>query len=124
MYECDTCTREFYSARSCEQHMNDTGHRGPRKFATESAAEAHMQVQGHCQNYCKSCDRGFQNANNLQMNSFSDGSKASQFQGPPGNSGSMPILPDGLYQRKRPQPPPRNRLLQQRTFTQQRQYWH
>ncbi|KAH0594367.1 hypothetical protein MHUMG1_07716 [Metarhizium humberi] len=174
MYECDTCTREFYSARSCEQHMNDTGHWGPRyecdtctsefrsvhavqqhmnalshwaprfpcdtcssKFATESAADAHMQAQGHYQNYCKSCDRHFQNANNLQMvgnppppfpkptphhvrNSFSDGSKASQFQGPPGNSGSMPILPDGLYQRKRPQPPPRNGFLQQRIFTQQR----
>lgn len=55
--------------------MNALSHWAPRfpcdtcssKFATESAAEAHMQVQGHYQNYCKSCDRRFQNANNLQM---------------------------------------------------------
>ncbi|KAH8124057.1 hypothetical protein LI328DRAFT_168832 [Trichoderma asperelloides] len=95
MYECETCTKEFYSARSCEQHMNGTGHFGPRygcgtctrqhmdslnhwaprfpceicsiKFHTERAAEQHMQAKGHYQNYCKPCDKHFQNGNNFQM---------------------------------------------------------
>ncbi|OAA37880.1 Zinc finger, double-stranded RNA binding protein [Metarhizium rileyi] len=37
------------------------------QFRTETAAENHMKAQGHYQNYCKACDRHFQNANNFQM---------------------------------------------------------
>lgn len=104
MYECETCSREFYTARSCSQHMNDTRHWAPRyncetctsqfrsvnaanqhmnalrhwkpnipcetcsqKFHTETAAAQHMKANGHYVNYCASCDRHFENDNNLKM---------------------------------------------------------
>lgn len=55
MYECETCTREFNSAHSCEQHMKDTGHFGPRfecesctrKFRSVHSAQQHMNSLGH-----------------------------------------------------------------------------
>ncbi|KAL4925195.1 uncharacterized protein BDV17DRAFT_294748 [Aspergillus undulatus] len=36
-------------------------------FKSESAAEQHMKATGHYKKYCKSCDRKFDNENNLRM---------------------------------------------------------
>ncbi|KAL2862243.1 C2H2-type zinc finger protein [Aspergillus lucknowensis] len=74
-YECETCTKTFCSSNAANQHMNSVGHWAPKipcetcnsKFHTQSAADQHMKAKAHYRNYCKSCDRRFQNANNLQM---------------------------------------------------------
>ncbi|KAL5000779.1 hypothetical protein BDV10DRAFT_161374 [Aspergillus recurvatus] len=74
-YECETCTRVFRSPNAAHQHMNSTGHWAPKwpcetctkKFHTQAAAEQHMKSLGHYQFYCKTCDRQFQNENNLRM---------------------------------------------------------
>lgn len=46
MWECDTCTRTFYS---------------------QNAVEQHMYALGHWEHYCKPCERVFDNGNNLRM---------------------------------------------------------
>jgi uncharacterized C2H2 Zn-finger protein len=73
--ECETCTRLFSSQHARWQHMNSLGHWDPRfgcetcskVFLSSRAAEQHMQNRGHWENYCKSCNNHFDNANNLQM---------------------------------------------------------
>jgi hypothetical protein len=73
--ECETCPKTFRTSRACDQHMNDTGHWAPefecetctRVFASSHAADQHMKALGHYKNYCKACDRFFQNENNLRM---------------------------------------------------------
>ncbi|EGC48988.1 conserved hypothetical protein [Histoplasma capsulatum var. duboisii H88] len=55
MYECETCTRAFYSQSACNQHMNDTNHWAPvyecetctREFSSEHAVNQHMNALGH-----------------------------------------------------------------------------
>ncbi|PGH08534.1 hypothetical protein GX51_01053 [Blastomyces parvus] len=55
MYECETCTRTFYTQRACHQHMNDTNHWPPvfgcetctRDFSSQHAAAQHMNALGH-----------------------------------------------------------------------------
>lgn len=55
MYECDTCTRRFHAWFSCEQHMDDTGHRHTtyscqtcsKTFLSWNAVESHMDAKGH-----------------------------------------------------------------------------
>lgn len=46
LYGCETCAMQFRS---------------------EIAAEQHMEVNGHYENYCKDCKRWFTNDNNLRM---------------------------------------------------------
>ncbi|KAJ5893626.1 hypothetical protein N7495_005317 [Penicillium taxi] len=73
--ECETCTRQFSGRHSLRQHMNSMNHWMPKygcetcdkKFQTSSAAEKHMRDRGHYENYCRQCDRHFNNANNLRM---------------------------------------------------------
>ncbi|KAL4862887.1 hypothetical protein BDV12DRAFT_178208 [Aspergillus spectabilis] len=74
-YECEMCTKTFYTQNAANQHMNAMGHWAPTfacdscnsMFHTQSAADQHMKASGHYRNYCKSCDRHFQNENNLRM---------------------------------------------------------
>ncbi|PYH96845.1 zinc finger protein [Aspergillus ellipticus CBS 707.79] len=72
---CEMCDRMFHSVRAAEQHMDALGHWAPsvpcetcsRMFYTEGEAEQHMRKKNHFKNYCSSCDRHFQNENNLRM---------------------------------------------------------
>lgn len=74
-FECESCTREFRSVHSAQQHMNSLGHWAPKfpcetcsaKFHTEKAAGQHMQARGHYQYHCKACKKSFPNGNSLQM---------------------------------------------------------
>lgn len=77
-FECDTCDEEFLDEDECEEHMDDYGHHGPefeceyehcpRAFYTQQQARQHMDDTGHWRNHwCRECQRGFQNANNLRM---------------------------------------------------------
>ncbi|GAO15865.1 hypothetical protein UVI_02051540 [Ustilaginoidea virens] len=69
MYECETCTREFYTSRSCSQHMNDTGHWAARYdcdtcskvFLSRRAADQHMDATDHWapQHPCETCSLVF-----------------------------------------------------------------
>ncbi|GIZ37973.1 hypothetical protein CKM354_000140000 [Cercospora kikuchii] len=74
--ECETCDEQFYNQRACNQHMNDCDHWAPRydceacnlQFDSSSAARRHMDNNNHWrQHYCRECQRGFQNENNLQQ---------------------------------------------------------
>ncbi|KAI9369212.1 hypothetical protein BJX61DRAFT_520562 [Aspergillus egyptiacus] len=73
-YKCELCPKTFRSQNAAGQHMTSVGHWVPKvpcetcnvKFQTQSAADAHMKAKGHYKNYCKSCDRHFQNENNLR----------------------------------------------------------
>lgn len=75
LIECETCTRLFRKVHSMHQHMNAVGHWKPRVpcetcskvFLSEAAANSHMQAKAHYRFYCSSCDRHFQNENNLRM---------------------------------------------------------
>lgn len=74
-FECETCTREFLSQNAANQHMNALQHWTPKipcetcgkMFHTQGAANQHMKDQAHYKNYCKSCDRQFQDENSLRM---------------------------------------------------------
>lgn len=74
-YDCETCTRTFRLQGAATQHMNAMRHWAPKvpcetcsnKFHTQSAADQHMKALSHYRNYCKSCDRRFDNENNLRM---------------------------------------------------------
>ncbi|OJD10175.1 hypothetical protein ACJ73_09909 [Blastomyces percursus] len=69
MYECETCTRTFYTQRACHQHMNDTSHWPPvfgcetctRDFGSQHAANQHMNALGHWQPKvpCETCGMKF-----------------------------------------------------------------
>lgn len=74
--ECETCDEQFYNQRACNQHMNDCDHWAPRydceacnlQFGSFNAARRHMDNNNHWrQHYCRECQRGFQNENNLQQ---------------------------------------------------------
>ncbi|OJJ03184.1 hypothetical protein ASPVEDRAFT_133608 [Aspergillus versicolor CBS 583.65] len=74
-YECETCTSSFRLQSAATKHMNAMKHWAPKvscetcnnKFQTQSAADQHMKALSHYRNYCKSCDRRFDNENNLRM---------------------------------------------------------
>ncbi|OAX79326.1 hypothetical protein ACJ72_06357 [Emergomyces africanus] len=74
-YECESCPRTFRTPAACNQHMNDTDHwppvfeceTCPKQFNSLYAADQHMKAVAHFKNYCKDCNRTFQNANNLEM---------------------------------------------------------
>ncbi|KID83659.1 Zinc finger, C2H2 [Metarhizium guizhouense ARSEF 977] len=69
MYECDSCTRVFYSYRSCEQHMDALDHWAPlyecetctREFGSWHAAQQHMDALDHWATtyLCETCDSEF-----------------------------------------------------------------
>ncbi|KAL2853168.1 hypothetical protein BJX68DRAFT_265391 [Aspergillus pseudodeflectus] len=71
---CEICKRLFGTWSACEEHINDLGHWPPtvlcetcdEKFHTQPLAEQHMRTLGHYGNYCRSCDRFFDNENNLR----------------------------------------------------------
>jgi uncharacterized C2H2 Zn-finger protein len=73
--ECETCDRVFRTQRACDQHMDALDHWAveyecdtcDRTFRSQAAADQHMRALGHYTNYCKACDRHFQNENNLRM---------------------------------------------------------
>ncbi|OOQ90548.1 zinc finger protein [Penicillium brasilianum] len=73
--ECETCDREFRSIQASHQHMDALSHWKPRipcgtcdkVFFSQAAADQHMNALGHYRNYCKDCDRHFDNENNLRM---------------------------------------------------------
>ncbi|KAJ5935129.1 hypothetical protein N7466_004676, partial [Penicillium verhagenii] len=72
--ECETCPRAFLTWTSCNQHINQLGHRQPQfecdtctqKFATESLADQHMNSYGHWKYYCEPCGRKFGSEANLR----------------------------------------------------------
>lgn len=73
---CDTCSDEFWTEEDAEEHMDDYGHHGPEfeceacteMFWTSQAARAHMDRLNHWRtHWCNSCQKGFQNENNLRM---------------------------------------------------------
>ncbi|KAL4877130.1 hypothetical protein BJY04DRAFT_210203 [Aspergillus karnatakaensis] len=74
-YGCQTCSKAFYTQHAANQHMTDVGHWAPTvpcetcdaMFFSQTSANQHMEALGHYKNYCKSCDRFFQNENNLRM---------------------------------------------------------
>ncbi|PLB36784.1 uncharacterized protein BDW47DRAFT_132590, partial [Aspergillus candidus] len=74
-YECETCPKDFKSWNAARQHMNSLGHWAPKfpcetcdlKFHTQDAAGQHMTKNLHYKTYCPTCDRHFQNENNLKM---------------------------------------------------------
>ncbi|KAL5342499.1 hypothetical protein BJX70DRAFT_410019 [Aspergillus crustosus] len=74
-YDCETCTKVFLTQNAANQHMNVIGHWAPTfscetcasMFHTEAAADQHMSAFRHYRNYCRDCDRRFQNENNLRM---------------------------------------------------------
>ncbi|PKY00130.1 zinc finger protein [Aspergillus campestris IBT 28561] len=73
--KCETCKQDFRTQRACNRHMNDQGHWVPKipcetcglKFHTQSAVQQHMTENIHYESYCPTCDRHFQNENNLRM---------------------------------------------------------
>ncbi|KAL2823197.1 hypothetical protein BDW59DRAFT_149071 [Aspergillus cavernicola] len=73
-YKCEICPKTYGSQNAANQHMNAVGHWKPRvpcetcnsMFHSQSAADAHMKARDHYKYYCKSCDRQFQNENNLR----------------------------------------------------------
>lgn len=73
--ECETCDRVFRTQRACDQHMDALDHWAveyecdtcDRTFRSQAAADQHMRALGHYTNYCKACDRHFQNENSLRM---------------------------------------------------------
>ncbi|PYH80884.1 hypothetical protein BO82DRAFT_384113 [Aspergillus uvarum CBS 121591] len=74
-FSCETCDKMFYSSRAASRHMDSLQHWAPRfecetcnaVFYTQDAANRHMTAKTHFSNYCPSCDRWFQNENNLQQ---------------------------------------------------------
>ncbi|KAL4902306.1 hypothetical protein BDW74DRAFT_186870 [Aspergillus multicolor] len=72
--ERETCNRDFRSHQACDQHMDATEHWAPSwpcetcdaTSYSQSAMVQHMNALGHYRNYCKACDRHFQNENNLR----------------------------------------------------------
>ncbi|OOF98216.1 hypothetical protein ASPCADRAFT_164606 [Aspergillus carbonarius ITEM 5010] len=68
MYECDTCTRRFYSWPACRQHMNDKDHWAvfecetcDEEFSSEEDADWHMSNYGHYapKISCETCEKKF-----------------------------------------------------------------
>jgi hypothetical protein len=127
-YECETCTKSFRSLNAAHQHMDSKGHWARRwpcetcknTFYTEEAAEQHMQSLGHYRYYCKTCDRRFQNENNLQMVRLkplhSLGLCLTTLIAPQFPDSSWPQRPVSLLQghvhdRVWPRPPPRDRCM-------------
>ncbi|SMR53152.1 unnamed protein product [Zymoseptoria tritici ST99CH_1E4] len=75
-YECETCSNEYYDEEDCWEHMDDEQHWGPRieceacnaMFHSHQDARRHMDSLNHWRtHWCRSCQRGFQNLNNLRM---------------------------------------------------------
>ncbi|PYI34658.1 hypothetical protein BP00DRAFT_364355 [Aspergillus indologenus CBS 114.80] len=74
-FSCETCDKTFCSSRAASQHMNASQHWAPKVecetcsavFHTQDAANQHMTANAHFKNYCPSCDRRFDNENNLQQ---------------------------------------------------------
>ncbi|KAJ5731802.1 uncharacterized protein N7483_006310 [Penicillium malachiteum] len=72
--ECETCDQLFLNHHGCNQHMDSKNHWAPQFpcetcnciFSSNKALQAHMSAKRHWKNYCKSCDRQFQNENNLR----------------------------------------------------------
>ncbi|KAK2861159.1 hypothetical protein FQN49_004485 [Arthroderma sp. PD_2] len=68
-YECETCTRQFATWRSCCQHMNATVHWAPtyecescsKDFYSQNAANQHMDAVGHwASGYeCETCNNKY-----------------------------------------------------------------
>ncbi|PWY87239.1 hypothetical protein BO94DRAFT_585793 [Aspergillus sclerotioniger CBS 115572] len=68
MYECETCTRTFYSWSTCRQHMKDKGHwpvfeceTCNADFNSEEEADWHMSRYGHYAPKipCETCGQRF-----------------------------------------------------------------
>ncbi|KAH6644751.1 hypothetical protein C7974DRAFT_430449 [Boeremia exigua] len=75
-YECETCVHEFYTYDSACDHMYEYDHWRKQfecegcssSFDTRAEAKRHMQQEDHWRTYrCQSCDRGFENENNLRQ---------------------------------------------------------
>ncbi|KAL3458072.1 hypothetical protein BJX64DRAFT_280130 [Aspergillus heterothallicus] len=79
LYPCEMCSESFGSQKAANGHMDALGHWTPKvpcetceaKFHCQALAEQHMKTMGHYGNYCKSCDRFFDNENNLRMHLIS-----------------------------------------------------
>jgi hypothetical protein len=93
MIECQSCTREFVNWHAVEQHMDALGHWAPdspspqsgyytdddaplvfeceacsEDFDSFDAARQHMDAYDHWRiHWCNSCEKGFQNENNLRQ---------------------------------------------------------
>ncbi|KAG6079707.1 hypothetical protein E4U30_000812 [Claviceps sp. LM220 group G6] len=74
-YDCDYCDDEFYDSNEEWAHKQTYGHWSPNikcetcslLFRSDAEANRHMQQHGHYKNYCKPCDRHFENENNLRQ---------------------------------------------------------
>lgn len=72
--ECATCPKSFPSTKARFQHMQALGHfvklieceTCDQEFSNQHAANQHMNAKGHWKNFCRSCDRRFQNENNYR----------------------------------------------------------
>ena len=73
-WECHSCYKSFPTFNRVAQHMNDTNHWDSdkvcntcrKKFFYQDDIDDHYDETGH-EFYCKSCERSFQNQNNLNM---------------------------------------------------------
>ncbi|PNS19881.1 hypothetical protein CAC42_7848 [Sphaceloma murrayae] len=75
-HECETCQTRFRTSHQAAQHMRDKDHwrydydceTCDYAFRTASARDRHQAETNHYEDrHCKSCDRYFQNANNLNQ---------------------------------------------------------
>lgn len=85
-FECETCSFTSHYEEDDQDHMDEHDHWAPTfeceactsKFRTAQQARSHMDSSNHWRaNWCKQCQRGFQNPNNLRMVSWYERSKLS-----------------------------------------------
>jgi transcription elongation factor Elf1 len=74
-WACESCNDEFWTEEGAEDHMDLYGHRHPRfeceacnnTYSSPQEARNHMDQNNHWRtHWCSSCERGFQNENNLR----------------------------------------------------------
>ncbi|KAK3496138.1 hypothetical protein B0T13DRAFT_448565 [Neurospora crassa] len=112
-YGCDTCLAIFNSAAARWQHMNAKGHVGhecrvcDNQYRSEQGLIEH-EVEDH--NYCADCDKIFQNTNNIKQ-------VAPQLPHPPRPKHRLSLLPQSFYYRGRPDHPPGDEQLPQRSVS-------
>jgi hypothetical protein len=75
-WACETCDGEFWTEQDAEMHMDYYDHRRPRfeceactaTYDTQHEARIHMEANNHWRvHWCASCQKGFQNENNLKI---------------------------------------------------------
>jgi hypothetical protein len=75
LWDCDFCDDRYYYEHDLDEHQEDEGHYGSKYdceacnawYRSFADAKQHMNNKNHWrEHWCASCQRGFENDNNLR----------------------------------------------------------